>query len=253
MTRRRHDPNSWTVVRLPERDLGDVVLELVAPLIERLGPVDSTEDARRAIELAVTFWNASVLASQSWEFPQVKELNQLKKRMRGRQASRDDAATFDLLAERFREHWLDPRLVEDWTYDADETGARRLVCTMGLPDGVKAEAPPPIEKRISIGGKFLDEVRISLGSNTSLIFPVDRHRSAIGEDGIVTVYAAMPAALQLFAEGRLPAVGGAAVELAIGSRKPGAMVLAELRCGGEDHRHDIAVLVFRPAHAKVST
>jgi len=156
MTPRRHDPNSWTVVPLPERDLGDVVLELAAPLIERLGPVDSTEDARRAIELAVTFWNASVLASQ-------------------------------------------------------------------------------------------------LGRNTSLIFPVDRHRSAIGEDGIVTVYAAMPAALQLFAEGRLPAVGGAAVELAIGSRKPGAMVLAELRCGGEDHRHDIAVLVFRPAHAKVST
>jgi len=129
MTRRRHDPNSWTVVRLPERDLGDVVLELAAPLIERLGPVDSTEDARRAIELAVTFWNASVLASQL----------------------------------------------------------------------------------------------------------------------------TMPAALQLFAEGRLPAVGGAAVELAIGSRKPGAMVLAELRCGGEDHRHDIAVLVFRPAHAKVSS
>ena len=32
---------------------------------------------------------------------------------------------------------------------------------MGLPDGVKVEVAPPIEKRIAIGGTFLDEVRIS--------------------------------------------------------------------------------------------
>lgn len=36
MTRR--DPYSWTVVRLPERDLSELVLELAAPLLERLGP-----------------------------------------------------------------------------------------------------------------------------------------------------------------------------------------------------------------------
>ncbi|MFC1641590.1 hypothetical protein ACFL5O_02710 [Myxococcota bacterium] len=51
----RCDPYSWTVVRLPERDLAEVVLEFAAPLLEKLGPKPTIEDARGAIELAVTF------------------------------------------------------------------------------------------------------------------------------------------------------------------------------------------------------
>jgi len=116
----------------PERDLAGVVLELAAPLLDRLGPTPTIEDARGAIDLAVTFWNASVHASKLWEYPRIKELNELRKRMRGRQATREDAATFDLLAERGRSHWTDPRLVDSWTYDPDDTGTRRLVCSFGL-------------------------------------------------------------------------------------------------------------------------
>lgn len=249
MTRRR-DPNSSTVVRLPERDLAEVVLELAAPLLERLGPAPAIDETRPVVALAVTFWNASVLASKLGEYPRVKELNELKTRMSGRQAPRDDAATFDLLTERWREHWLDPRLVESWTYEADAAGVPRLLCTMGLPDGVRAEIPPPAEKRVAIAGKFLDEVRIAQGGNTLLSFPVDRHRGVIGDDGTATVYAMMPSALQLFAEGSLPRVGGDPVEIVVGGRKLGPMVLAEVRCGGENYRHDIAVLVFRTAGAE---
>ena len=251
MTRR--DPNSWTVVPLPERDLSEVVFELVAPLLDRLGPAPAVDDARAAVALAVIFWNASVLASKQWEHPRVKELNALKKSMRGRAASREDTTRFDLLAERWREHWLDPRLVESWTYEPDAAGVRRLVCTMRLPEGVRAEAPPPAEKRVAIGGKFLDEVHISLGGNTSLSFPVDRHRGLVGNDGAATVHAMMPSALKLFAEGRLPRIGGEPVEVIIGGRKLGPMVLTEVHCGGENYRHDIAVLVFRPAVAEVGT
>ncbi|HEY6558848.1 MAG TPA: hypothetical protein VI072_16300 [Polyangiaceae bacterium] len=98
--RNRRDPYSWTVVRLPERDLAERVLELAAPLLGRLGPAPAIDDGRVAIALAVTFWNASVLASKRWEHPRVKELNDLRKRMRGRQAAPGDAAIFDLLAER---------------------------------------------------------------------------------------------------------------------------------------------------------
>jgi hypothetical protein len=243
MTRR--DPESWTVVHLPERDLADIVLQIAAPLLERLGPVPAIDDARAVVALAITFWNASVLASKRWEYPRVKELNALKKRMRGRAAPREDAATFDLLAERWREHWCDPRLVESWTYERDSAGAPRLACTMGLPDGVRAAVPPPAEKRVAIGGRFLDEVQISQGGNTSLSFPVERHRGVVGEDGTAIVYAMMPSALQLFAEGRLPRVNGDAVEVAIGGRKLGPMVLTEVRCGGENYLYDVAVLVFR--------
>jgi hypothetical protein len=42
------------------------------------------------------------------------------------------------------------------------------------------------------------------------------------------------------------------VEIAIGGRKLGPMVLTEARCGGENYRHDIAVLVFRPANVEAS-
>ena len=170
--------------------------------------------------------------------------------MRGRQASREDAATFDLLAACYREHWLDPRLVESWTYEADATGVRRFACTVALPEGVRAEVPPPAEKRVAIGGRFLDEARISLGGNTFSSFPVDRHRGVVGEDGAATVHVMMPTALQLFAEGRLTRVGGAPVEVTIGGRNLGSMLLSEVRCSGENYRHDIAVLVFRPADAE---
>jgi hypothetical protein len=252
MTRRR-DPTSWTVVRLPEGDLAYVILELAAPLLDRLGPAPSVEHARSAIDLAVAFWNASVRASKLWEAPRVKELNELRKRMCGRQATRDDAALFDLLTEHRRSHWLDPRLVERWTYDTDDAGARRLVCSVGLPDGVRAEVPPPNEKRIAIGGKYLDEVQIAQRRNAYVSFPVERHRGVIGDDGAVTVYAMMPAALQLFADGCLPRVGGVPVEVVVGGRKLGPMVLSELRCGGDNCHHDIAILVFRHASTVATT
>ena len=57
----------------------------------------------------------------------------------------------------------------------------------------------------------------------------------------------MPSALQLFAEGGLPPVNGGQVEIAIGGRMLGPMVLASIKCGGEHLRHDVAILVFKPA------
>jgi|GEM_PF-3071857 len=245
MTRRR-DPNSWTTVRLPESDLAELVLDFASPLLTKLGAGPSIDDERSALNLAVSFWNASVLASKLWEYPRVKELNELKKRLRGRQASREDAATYDLLTELRRAHWLDPRLIESWTYDTDESGVRRLRCTVALPDGVHAEVPPPVEKRIAIAGMFLDEVRIRQdGAYSFLSFPESRHRGAIAEDGTATVYAMMPSALQLFAEGKLPRVNAGSVEVAIGGRALGPMVLAEVRCVGISA--DVATLVFKPA------
>jgi hypothetical protein len=242
---RRRDPYSWTVVRLPERDLAESILDFASPLLESLGPNPAIDAVRERLDLAITFWNASVLASARWERPRQKELKELRRRLR------DDAATFDLLAERWRDFWLDPRLVAKWTYDRDEDGAH-LVCEVGLPDGVRAEVPPPIEKRVAIGGKFLDEVRIRLNASSYVSFPVSEHSGSIGADGTATVRARMPTALQLFAEGLLPRVGGDPVELVIGGRSTGAMVLSDVVSGGEYGRHDIAVLVFRPAHAEVA-
>ena len=174
MTRRR-DPHSYTRVLLPEADLAELVLELATPLLADLGASPRIEAARRTLDLVITFWNAHVLASKLWERPRLKELNELKKRMRGRNASREDAITFDLLTSRWRKHAAEPRLVESWVYEHDDSGTPRLTCTMCLPEGVKEWRPPPIEARIAIGGRLLDEVRIALGVNQFLTFPVSRH------------------------------------------------------------------------------
>ena len=55
----------------------------------------------------------------------------------------------------------------------------------------------------------------------------------------------MPSALQLFADGSLPRVGGGPVEVAVGVYELGPMVLAEVRCGGANH--EVTVLVFTRA------
>lgn len=120
---------------------------------------------------------------------------------------------------------------------------------MGLPEGMRAAVPPPVEKRVAIDGKLLDEVRITLGGDASVMFPVDRHRGVIGDDGSATVDAMMPAALKLFAEGRLTRVGGDPVEVAIGGRALGPMVLTEVRCAADHGPYGLAALVFRRADA----
>lgn len=248
MTRRRHDPNSWTTVRLPERDLAASVLELASPLISALGPAPSLEDARGAIELAITFWNASVEGSEQWEHPRTKPLRDVKKRLGVMRVPETDVSMFDALAKHWRSAFrFEPRLVASWSYDDDASGERRLICEMALPEGVRAEVPPPAEKRISIGGAFLDEVRIRQTATSLIGFPVDNHRGVIGVDGTATVEARMPTALQLLADGRLPRIDGEPVDLVVRGRRLPAMVLSEVRCGGEYGRNDIAVLVFKPS------
>jgi hypothetical protein len=240
----RGDAYSWTSVRLPVRDLGEIVLEVAEPLLAQLGTMAPLEAERAVVALVVSFWNASVLASKRWDRPRVKEFNELKKRMRGRGSTKEEKAAFDLLVERKRAHWLDPRMVDEWSYEPGGTGPRRLICEVSLPFGVRAEIPPPIEKRIAIGGpQFLDEVLILQLPGQYLGFPYSRHAATVAEDGTVTVNAMMPTALQLFADGRLTRIGGAPVEVAIGGRAPEPMMLKAVRCAGTSN--EVAQLIFK--------
>ena len=120
---------------------------------------------------------------------------------------------------------------------------------MELPDGVEAHAPPPIEKRVAIGGKFLDETQIRTTATSYLSFPVEAHRGAVDEDGSVTVRTKMPTAVAVLAEGVLPPIGGGSVRLTVQGKKIDAMVLSEIRCDANGGHNDIAILVFKPATA----
>jgi hypothetical protein len=218
-TSRRRDHNPRTVVRLPERELGESILYLAAPLLEALGAAGAQDDARNAIDLAVKVWNAHVIASKVWGSPKTKPLAELRKAMHGTQTAPGAAESFDVLCKRWRQEFaFDPRLVATWTYGPDDRGRQRLVCQTALPAGVEAEIPPPAEKRIVIGGQFLDEVRIRLGANSYLRFPVDNHRAVVDADGVATVYTKMPTALQLFAEGRVPRAGSCPIDIMIGGK-----------------------------------
>jgi hypothetical protein len=241
------------VVRLPERDLAESILHLAAPLLEPLGPTLPPDQVRHAIEIAINLWNAHVAASHVWGTPRPKALSELRKSMCGKQAPPGLADKFELLSARWRKEFtFDPRLVGAWSFEVTEDG-RQLVCETTLPEGVEAEVPPPAEKRTAIGGKFLDEVRIRQNSTSYLCFPVNNHHGAVGSDGVATIHARMPAVVQLFAEGRLTQVGGAPVDVMIGIRRLGRMVLSEVSCAGNGGYHDLAVLVFRPTNGETAS
>src|SRR5688572_16610037 len=113
-------------VRLPERGLAESILYLAAPLLEAIGPAAALDDARSAIEVTINVWNANVPASKFWGCLKAKPLAALRQAMRAKLAPPGAAALFDVFCERWREEFaLDPRLVETWTYSADERGQHR--------------------------------------------------------------------------------------------------------------------------------
>ena len=243
--RRARDAYTKTVVRLPERELAESLLHLAAPLLEALGTTPAPDEARRTIELAVDLWNSQVLASPYWGSPNPKPLAAVRKAMCGKQAPPGLADTFELLSSRWRaEFEFDPRLIGKWSLDTGGSGQPSLVCETMLPEGVEAYVPPPAEKRVAIGGQFLDEVCIRQTLTSCLSFPVDNHRGEIRSDGVVTIHSKMPTVVALFAEGRLSAVGGAAVDITVGSKQLGPMMLTQVFCTGSGGHHDVAVLVF---------
>ncbi len=242
--RPKRDPYSRTVVYLPEQTLSESILDFAAPLLDRLGPTPSPDEARRGLDLAISIWNFQVMAGPIWGKP--KPLADARKSMAGKQAPPVLADTFELLSVRWRTKFaLDPRFVGSWSFEPTDAGRCELVCEATLPEGVEAYVPPPAEKRLAIGGQFLDEVSIRRSATSFLSFPVERHRGVVADDGVVTIHTMMPTIVELFAEGVLKPIGAAPVDIAVGGKQLGPMVLSELRCEGERGRDDGVVLVFR--------
>ena len=144
--RRRRDPSSWTTVRLPDRALAASILHVAAPLLDRLGPAPTPDDTRRTIALAINVWNAHVAGSPLWNAPDPRPLAALLRAGARRDAPPGLGDAVALLSARFlAEFRFDPRLVGAWSLAATETGRPDLVCETALPDGVRAEVPPPLE------------------------------------------------------------------------------------------------------------
>lgn len=248
--RRRRDPNTWITVRLPERALTASILHLAAPLLDRLGPAPTPDDARRTLALAIEVWNAHVLASPHWGVPDPRPLAGLCRTAARLGSPPELGDAIALLSERWlAEFRYDPRLVGPWSLAASATGRHDLVCETALRDGVRVEAPPPLEQRIALGGRFLDEVQICQGPDQWLLFPVGNHQGAVDRAGVATIHARMPTVVALFAAAVLHPVGGPPVEVMVGGQQLGPMVLHEVRCPGASGQYDVVTLVFHPANA----
>lgn len=244
----RADTATRTTARIPERPLNERVLDLAAPLLERMGAAPPVDALRDAVALAIAFWNAKARAAEVWGPVESEPLAELQERMTGEVATAEDSEAFALLAARWREEQLafDPRLVGEWSLDIGAGGELGLSCAMELPPGVEAEVPPPLEERIAIGGQFLDEVQLPMASRMSLLFPRKRHTAMLGEGGTLTLRTPMPVAVVLLADGVLPPKGGAPVEVLVHGENLGPMVLREVSCSGDGGRESIAALVFEP-------
>lgn len=250
-SRDRSEPR--TVVDIPEQTLSERILELAEPLLERRDSGSDPEAVRDAVALAVAFWNAKAQASKFWGSCRTKKLDDLRRRMTGKKAAVEDAEAFAVLSDLWSERRFafDPRLVGEWSFAIGEDGHLLLSCEAELPDGVEAAVPPPVEKRVAIGGRFLDEAGIRApgppGAVLRLRFPCERHRGVVGDDGRITIHTMMPTAVALFAEGVIPPTGGGVVDLDVGAAKFREMVLTEVRCESGGGHNDVAVLVFEPA------
>jgi hypothetical protein len=215
----------------------------VAPVLESLGAAPAREDVKAAFALAVAVWNAEVAASRLWGDVNPEARDALRASVR---ESPQRAAAFDLLSARWRkDHWTEARLVGACSLDVDPDGTPRFTCRTEYPEGVFPETKPPIEKRIAIGGRFLDEVLFRSSDTTGFSYPVENHRGVVGDDGRVTIVTKAGTALQLFADGALRAVGSA-VEVSVGGRALGPMTLVSVR-GSGGLGDDAVTLVFGAA------
>jgi hypothetical protein len=247
MTKKRTaaQPHTRTFIFVPERKMSETILDFAAPVLEPLGPVPELEEARRALEFAINAWNLHVMATALWGKP--KFLAEATRVMGGPASPPGLAAMFEALGDRRRSLFAnDYRCVGEWTLGPDGAGGHSLRCDARLPEGCEPHVPPRAETRISIDGRYLDEVQIRQTATSFLAFPPERHRAETTGDRVVLHVPALAVA-QLLAEGRLPPIGGRSVELIVHAQPPRRMVLAEICSGARSVLGEVVSLTFRAA------
>lgn len=100
--------------------------------------------------------------------------------------------------------------------------------------------------KISVGGRYLDEVKIRQTETSLLSFPSERHRADTKGDTVVLHVPALTV-VQLFADGVLPPIGERSVEIGVHGESRRSMVLVEVRSGTRSAVGDLVSLTFSAA------
>jgi hypothetical protein len=241
------DRNTTIHVMVPERALSETLLDFAAPLLEDLGPTPDPVDVRTQLDVVVRLWNALVLSGPHWQ--KSGPLEALRKVMCGSSATSASASAFKVLSERSIQRFsFDPRVVTKWNYEPDSHDRCKLSCEYKLPPGTIPYVPPPAALRITIDGRFLDDVYIPIGTpRASRTYGVNNHRVEVALDGAVTLHTEAALVVQLFAEGVLKRIGGVPVEIVTGGVSRGPMVLVQAYITDASRSDQHMSLVFRRA------
>jgi hypothetical protein len=235
---------SKTVIFVPDRKISETILEFAEPILEPLGSVPDLEAARRALDLAVGVWNFHAMATPLWGKPQF--LAEARARMAAPGNPPELARIFEQLLERRATlYGGDYRVVGTWDLGPDGAGGHSFRCDARLPEGCEAYVPPAVETRIRIGGRFLDEVKIRQSKTSLLSFPVSHH-SATNAGERVTIETPVLVAVQLFADGTLPAIRAGSVDVAVYGSPSRKMGLVEIHTSAKPIRGELVSLVFEP-------
>jgi len=238
---------SRTVIFVPDRKISETILEFAEPILEPLGPVPELEPARRVLDLAVAVWNFHAMATPLWGKPHF--LAEARAKMAGPDNPPGMATIFEKLLERRASLYGDDyRVVGTWSLGPDGAGGQSFRCDARLPEGCEAYAPPAVETRIRIGGRFLDEVKIHQTKTSLLSFPPTQHWATTAGER-VTIETPSYVAVQLFADGTLPALRTAAVDVAAYGEPSRKMVLVEIQTSAKRLGGDVVSLVFEAAAA----
>lgn len=236
---------SRTVIFVPDRKISETILEFAEPILKPLGPVPELEPARRVLDLAVAVWNFHAMATPLWGKPHF--LAEARAKMAGPDNPPGVATIFETLLERRASLYGDDyRAVGTWSLDPDGAGGHSFRCDARLPEGCEAYVPPAVETRIRIGGRFLDEVKIHQTKTSLLSFPPTQHWATTAGER-VTIETPSYVAVQLFADGTLPACRTSAVDVAAYGAPSRKMVLVEIQTSAKRFGGDVVSLIFEPA------
>jgi hypothetical protein len=107
--------------------IADTIVEFASPLLRELADPPNLEALRQTLELAISVWNAHVMASPEWGHPE--QLDELT-RLVSISASASMVSAVSALGEARRERFAaDKRVVCDWEVVLDEQGRPRFDCT----------------------------------------------------------------------------------------------------------------------------
>jgi len=111
--------------------IADTILDFARVLLCQLPDPPVLTALQQTLELAISVWNAHVLALPAWGKPErLAELSHLI----ALSASPSMRAAFEALSsERLTRFAEDPRVVFEWQVTADESGRTRLDCSARLP------------------------------------------------------------------------------------------------------------------------